>query len=150
MNIDIHEHYDKIYRYCYFRLKNQYLAEDITQETFLRFLECGSYKETGRPLAYLYTVARNLCIDEFRKTKAEELASDIVQDGFEDALVEKEDLHKAITALSIEEQELLLLRYVNDVSFIDLCRMYSKSRFAIYRELKKITNKLGRRISDGE
>ena len=44
MNIDIGEQYDKIYRYCYFKLKNQYLAEDITQETFLRFLESAGGK----------------------------------------------------------------------------------------------------------
>ena len=52
--IDIEEQYDKIYRYCYFRLKNQHLAEDITQETFLRFFESSSYKDTGRPLAYFF------------------------------------------------------------------------------------------------
>jgi len=149
MHIDIDEQYDKVYRYCYFRVKNQHLAEDITQETFLRFFESSSYRDTGRPLAYLYTVARNLCIDEFRKVHTEELKEEIVQNGFEDAVVEKENLHQAMATLSKEEQELILLRYVNEVSFADLSKMYEKSRFALYRELSKITNKLERRISDG-
>lgn len=149
MHIDIEEQYDKVYRYCYFRVKNQHLAEDITQETFLRFFESSSYKDAGRPLAYLYTVARNLCIDEFRKVHTEELKEEIVQNGFEDAVVEKENLYQAMTALSREEQELMLLRYVNEVSFADLSKMYGKSRFALYRELSKITSKLERRISDG-
>jgi len=149
MNIDIDEQYDKVYRYCYFRVKNQHLAEDITQETFLRFFESSSYKDTGRPLAYLYTVARNLCIDEFRKVHTEELKEEIVQNGFEDAVVEKENLHQAMESLSKEEQELILLRYVNEVSLADLSKMYEKSRFALYRELSKITSKLERRISDG-
>jgi len=149
MHIDIDEQYDKVYRYCYFRVKNQHLAEDITQETFLRFFESSSYKDAGRPLAYLYTVARNLCIDEFRKVHTEELKEEIVQNGFEDAVVEKENLHQAMATLSKEEQELILLRYVNEVSFADLSKMYEKSRFALYRELSKITNKLERRISDG-
>jgi len=149
MHIDIDEQYDKVYRYCYFRVKNQHLAEDITQETFLRFFESNSYKDTGRPLAYLYTVARNLCIDEFRKVHTEELKEEIVQNGFEDAAVEKENLHQAMATLSKEEQELILLRYVNEVSFADLSKMYGKSRFALYRELSKITSKLERRISDG-
>lgn len=149
MNIDIDEHYDKIYRYCYFKLKNQHLAEDITQETFLRFMESNSYKDIGRPLAYLYTVARNLCMDEFRKVPTEELKEDMKQNGFEDAVVEKENLQQAMKELSNEEQELLLLRYVNEVSFADLSNMYGKSRFALYRELSKITKKLGRRLSDG-
>ncbi len=149
MSMDIDEQYDKIYRYCYFRLKNQHLAEDITQETFLRFLESSSYKDTGRPLAYLYTIARNLCIEEFRKVPTEELKEEIEQKGFEDTLVEKQTLHEAMDSLTKEEQELLLLRYVNQVAFKDLCRLYGKSRFALYRELSQITNKLERRISDG-
>lgn len=149
MHIDIDEQYDKVYRYCYFRVKNQHLAEDITQETFLRFFESSSYKDAGRPLAYLYTVARNLCIDEFRKVHTEELKEEIVQNGFEDAVVEKENLRQAMATLSKEEQELILLRYVNEVSFADLSQMYEKSRFALYRELSKITSKLERRISDG-
>ncbi len=149
MKIDIEEQYDKIYRYCYFKLRNQHLAEDITQEAFLRFFECDSYKDTGRPLAYLYTVARNLCMDEFRKTHAEELKDEIADKGFEDTLIEKEDLEQAMKTLEKAEQELLLLRYVNEVSFADLSRMYGKSRFALHRELTKIVKKLERRISDG-
>ncbi len=39
MSVDIEEQYDKIYRYCYFRLRSRQTAEDITQETFLRYLE---------------------------------------------------------------------------------------------------------------
>lgn len=149
MNIDINEQYDKIYRYIYFRLKNQHIAEDLTQETFLRFLENDSYREKGRQLAYLYTIARNLCIDEFRKLPMEELKEDIVQKGFEDRVVEKQSLQQAMEALSREEQELLLLRYVNELSMADLGRLFGKSRFALYRELTKITEKLERRISDG-
>ena len=149
MHIDIDEQYDKVYRYCYFRVKNQHLAEDITQETFLRFFESSSYRDAGRPLAFLYTVARNLCIDEFRKVHTEELKEEIVQNGFEDAVVEKENLQQAMETLTKEEQELLLLRYVNEVSLADLSNMYGKSRFALYRELSKITSKLERRISDG-
>lgn len=149
MHMDMDEQYDKVYRYCYFKVKNQHLAEDITQETFLRFLESSSYRDTGRPLAYLYTVARNLCMDEFRKVPMEELKEDLSQNGFEDAIVEKENLYQAMAALTKEEQELLLLRYVNEVSFADLSKLYGKSRFALYRELSKITKKLERRISDG-
>ena len=149
MRIDIEEQYDKIYRYCYFRLKNQHLAEDITQETFLRGLESDSYKDTGRPLAYLYTIARNLCIDEFRRIHVEELKEEIADHGFEEMLVEKEDLRLAMETLTKAEQELLLLRYVNEVSYADLSRLYGKSRFALHRELVKIEKKLERRISDG-
>jgi len=147
MGVEIEEQYDKIYRYCFFRLKHQQLAEDITQETFLRFFE-SSYRETGRPLAYLYTIARNLCIDEFRKVPTEELTEEISRKGFEEELVRNLSLAKAMEELDKAEQELLLLRYVNQVSFADLSKLYGKSRFALHRELSKITEKLERRLSD--
>ncbi len=69
--IDLEAQYDKIYRYCYFKLHSREAAEDITQETFLRFLQSESYQEKGKSLAYLYTIARNLCINNFRKALGE-------------------------------------------------------------------------------
>lgn len=39
MSMDLEEQYDKIYRYCYFKVHQRETAEDITQETFLRFLD---------------------------------------------------------------------------------------------------------------
>ncbi|MBQ7924715.1 MAG: sigma-70 family RNA polymerase sigma factor [Lachnospiraceae bacterium] len=148
MSINIEEQYDKIYRYCYFRVKNQHTAEDITQETFLRFFESSSYKDTGRPLAYLYTIARNLCIEEFRKVPSQELKEELVQTGFEEEVIERQVLQQAMSALTKAEEELLLLRHVNQVSYADLCKLYGKSRFALYRELSQIIGKLERRISD--
>lgn len=149
MNPDIEEQYDKIYRYCYFKTKNRHIAEDITQEAFLRFFESNRYKELGRPLAYLYTIARNLCVDEFRRVHTEELTEEAVQRGFEEEVIERTALQEALETLSGEEQELLLLRYVNEMPFTDLAQLYGKSRFALYRELSKITSKLERRLSDG-
>lgn len=148
MSINIEEQYDKIYRYCYFRVKNQHTAEDITQETFLRFFESSSYKDTGRPLAYLYTIARNLCMEEFRKVPSQELKEELVQTGFEEEVIERQVLQQAMSALTKAEEELLLLRHVNQVSYADLCKLYGKSRFALYRELSQIIGKLERRISD--
>ena len=65
--IDLENQYDKIYRYCYFRLRNRERAEDVTQETFLRWLTSDTYRDRNQLLHYLYTVARNLCADESRR-----------------------------------------------------------------------------------
>lgn len=54
--MDLEEQYDKIYRYCYFKLHHQQMAEDITQETFLRFWESNDYCERGQKLQYLYKI----------------------------------------------------------------------------------------------
>lgn len=63
--MDMEEQYDKIYRYCYFRLRSRQTAEDITQETFLRYLEKYQGSTAGQALKCLYTIARNLCVDEY-------------------------------------------------------------------------------------
>ena len=64
--MDIEEQYDKIFHYCYYRIRDKNVAEDITQEVFLRFYN-SNYVEQQKEIRYLYTIARNLCIDEYRK-----------------------------------------------------------------------------------
>ena len=64
--MDIEEQYDKIFHYCYYRIRDKNVAEDITQEVFLRFYT-SNYVEQQKEIRYLYTIARNLCIDEYRK-----------------------------------------------------------------------------------
>ena len=67
MSLDINEQYDKIYRYCFLRVRHKETAEDLTQETFLRYLEHPQYHSEDKTLQLLYTIAGNLCTDEFRK-----------------------------------------------------------------------------------
>ena len=65
--MNLEEYYNNIYRYCYLHTQNRHTAEDLTQETFLKFLETSNYQDRGKPLAFLYTIARNLCIDHIRQ-----------------------------------------------------------------------------------
>ena len=137
--MDIEKQYDKIYRYCYFKLYDKQLAQDITQETFLRFYRQGLSFDRGRELPYLYTIAKNLCIDEFRKQAVdsiEELESEATSDLAEewiDLLV----LRSIVSKLSNDEQELLFLRYVNELPITSICEITGLSRFAVYRRLSK-------------
>ena len=135
----IEEHYDKIYRYCYFKLNDRQLAQDLTQETFLRFYRQGLRLDNGKELPYLYTIAKNLCVDEFRKQpphRMEELEDGAASDPTEewiDTLV----LRSVVGRLPGEEQELLFLRYVNELPMISICKITGLSRFAVYRRLSK-------------
>ena len=137
--MDIEKQYDKIYRYCYFKLYDKQLAQDITQETFLRFYQQGLSFDHGRELPYLYTIAKNLCIDEFRKQPAgniEEAANEAAVDpseGWLDTLV----LRAVVSQLPSDEQELLFLRYVNELPITSICEITGLSRFAVYRRLSK-------------
>lgn len=146
--MDYEAQYDKIYRYCYFKLHNQTVAEDVTQETFLRFLESGTYKERGRELNYLYTIARNLCIDESRKRVFEELPEETSEDGPEAHVLEHVVMKQAMEALTPEERELALLRYVNEVPVKVICELRGCSRFAVNRQLKQVLKKLRENLQE--
>ena len=138
-HLDIEQQYDKIYRDCYFKLYDKQLAQDITQETFLRFYRQGLSLDHGRELPYLYTIAKNLCIDEFRKQAVdsiEELENEATSDLAEewiDMLV----LRSIVSKLPNDEQELLFLRYVNELPITSICEITGLSRFAVYRRLSK-------------
>ena len=147
--VNYEEQYDKIYRYCYFRLKNQEVAEDITQETFLRFLESNTYEERGCALRYLYTIARNLCIAEYRKPIEYQLKEeDLVDEQAEETWLEQIAVELALKTLTEEEQELILLRYVNEVPVSVICDLEQCSRFVLYRRMNKILKKLKKAIGE--
>lgn len=144
--MDLEEEYDKIYRYCYFKVRRRETAEDITQEAFLRFLESGCVN-TGKNLHYLYTIARNLCVDEFRRRKTEALDDEAADSFSEDSMVENLSVRIALSQLEETDRELLLLRYVNEAPIAVIGRLYGISRFAVYRRVlqavKNLKEKLG-------
>ena len=137
--MDIEEQYDKIYRYCYFKLYDDQIAQDITQETFLRFCKQGLNLGSDKELPYLYTIAKNLCIDHFRRRTTEsleEITEEVIDDPTED-LISNLTLRMTISKLPEDEQELIFLRYVNEVSITTICKITGLSRFAVYRKLSK-------------
>lgn len=141
--MDLNLIYDKIYRYVYFRVHDSDLAEDITQETFLRHIEkkgnMASYE-----MRYLYAIAKNLCIDEFRRIKEYTMPEgyEETSDFPENEILSSIELRRALLGMDKESQELLLLRYVNEESVTTICKLYECSRFALYRKLKKAENEL--------
>ena len=137
--MDIEEQYDKIYRYCYFKLYDDQMAQDITQETFLRFCKQGLNLGSDKELPYLYTIAKNLCIDHFRQRTVEslgEITEERIDDPTED-WISNLTLRMTISTLPEDEQELLFLRYVNEISVTAICKITGLSRFAVYRKLSK-------------
>lgn len=153
MLADIEEQYDRLYRYCYFKLRDAHLAEDITQEAFLRVFEDNRYMDMKKPEAFLYTVARNLCMDEFRRKKPAGLTQEKLKEAYteshEDRIVDSVSLKEALDGLTGMEREMILLRIVNEVPVEDIGKIYGISRFAVYRKIKKILKKLEGRLLYG-
>lgn len=138
--MDIEEQYDKIYHYCYFKLYDKQLAQDITQETFLRFFQQTLSFDNNKELPYLYTIAKNLCIDNFRKKtieSLENLTEEATSNPTED-WINNLTLKSIISKLPQEEQELIFLRYINEIGIAAICRIRGFSRFAVYRRLSKV------------
>ena len=140
MAVDIEEQYEKIYRYCYYRLRDRERAEDVTQETFLRWFASDTYRDRNQLLQYLYTVAGHLCADERRRTVPLPIPENL-PDAQNDPLLSVA-LRTELDRLSPEDRELVLLRCVNEVPMAVLGRLYGLSRFALYRRLNSILKTL--------
>lgn len=114
--MDLEAQYDKLYRYCYFQCKDVQAAEDVVQETFLRWLEHYPGQKEREAIPTLYTIARNLCVDMARqRTHLPLRESDRQTPDPAGDWAEKWDLERVLARLPQEDQALLLLRYANQV-----------------------------------
>ncbi len=153
MSSDLESNYDKIYRYCYFHLHERELAEDITQDVFLRYFSSCRTLDSLSMLKYLYTIARNLCIDEYRKkgrcqeeNYEEPPEGQACADSEEEQTIVSYAVRKALEEMEKEEQELLLLRYVNEMPLAVIGQVYGISRFAAYRKLRFVREKFREKL----
>ena len=146
--MDIETLYDKLYRYCYMKTHHPQTAEDLTQETFLRFLRTHGYEACGKNAAYLYTIARNLCVDHYRKSKTEllEQTHEIPTEDSSERLSIRLVLEQAMESLPEEERELLFLRYTNEVPVGEIAEILGISRFAVRRREKRALDRLRKQL----
>lgn len=152
--LDAYDHYaDAIYRHCYFRVYNKELAEDLTQETFIKtwtYLSEG--KEIKNIKAFLYKVAINLIIDSSRKKKALSL------DDFKEKevsirhynMVEKQIINQAEFASIFKEmdkledkyKDIILMRYMQDFSPAEIADILGVSANVVSARLNYAVKKL--------
>lgn len=139
----IETEYTRIFHYCLYWLHHKEDAEDMTQETFLRYLQHPEYESHARQ--YLYTIARNLCIDKLRKIQPEALAEEAVP-SVEYAIPERVALKMAMEELPEEDREIIILRYVNGEKISLIAGMFGVSRFVMSRRIRQITQKLKEKL----
>ena len=133
----IRRHKSKVYTSIYMLVKDQYLAEDIFQDTFIKVintLKTGKYNEEGKFLPWVLRIAHNLVIDYFRKDKRTPVITsgdgfDIFEVlGFHDESIEEKmvrdqshkDLRALIQMLPSEQKEVLIMRHYGDMSFKEI------------------------------
>ncbi len=142
---ELAEIYDKIYRYCFYKIRNSETAEDITQETFLKFFEHKQRIRRGEDMAYLYTIAKNLCFDYFRKKQVTELPEELPEDFTEQSEL-KIAVRDALEKLDERQREIIVMRYIDELSVNEAAAAAGISRFAVYRLERAALNELKKHL----
>lgn len=138
LEILIHRHKSRVYSYILLIVKNQELAEDIFQETFIkviRSLKRGKYVENGKFVSWVLRISHNLIIDHFRKQKLQGTVSndslevDIFNSQkFSDFTIEDEmvnnqilsEVKELIKELPEDQQQVIYMRHYMDLSFKEI------------------------------
>ncbi len=133
----LRRHKSKIYTSIYLLVKDQYLAEDIFQDTFIKVintLRSGRYNEEGKFLPWVLRISHNLVIDHFRREKRKPVtvSSDendvfsllqLHEESAEDRMLRNQthtDLKAMIHLLPDEQKEVLIMRHYADLSFKEI------------------------------
>jgi len=146
---------DAIFRHCYFRVFDRERGKDLMQEVFLRAWEYLARGEDVQNMrAFLYRIANNLIVDESRKKKETSLER-LQEEGFDpgkddtDQWKSRLDRERILASLQHLDQgyrDILIMRYVNDLSPSEIAEMTGESAntisVRIYRGLKQLRTKL--------
>ncbi|GAA4593652.1 RNA polymerase sigma-70 factor (ECF subfamily) [Actinoplanes octamycinicus] len=156
---------DTVFRFVYFRVGNRQLAEDLTSDTFLRALKrIGSFTWQGRDLgAWLVTIARNLVADHFKsgRYRLEVTTGDVLDADREDrgpegspesAVVDhitNVALLTAVKQLNPEQQECIVLRFLQGFSVAETAQTMGKNEGAIKALQYRAVRALNRLLPEG-
>ena len=128
----------RIYSYIFMLVKNNQLADDIFQDTFIKIinnLKSGSYKEEGKFIQWAMRIAHNLVIDHFRKSKQVNFVEShynesdvfdnllVLEDSVEQKIVREQilkDVKKLTELLPEDQKEVLFLRCYAGLSFKEI------------------------------
>ncbi len=163
--IEAHDKYlDDIYRFVFFKVSSKEQAEDITSAVFLKawnHIQNNSVSDFKTLKALFYKVARNAIIDHYRKksTQQEVSLQDTEEEEYNvadesvdperemDTKINMDMIHEKMFELKDEYREVIMLRYINELSVSEIAKILDKSsgnvRVMIYRAmnaLKKIIN----------
>jgi len=134
----INRHKNKVFTYIILIVKNQSLAEDIFQDTFIKVIKSlkeGKYKDNGKFVSWVIRIAHNLTIDHFRKEKQintysnEDYEADIFnskklsENTVEDLMVESQIIREVrllIDELPEDQKQVILLRHYGGLSFKEI------------------------------
>ena len=136
----IRRYQSKIYTSVYLLVKDEYLAEDIFQDTFIKVintLKAGKYNEEGKFLPWAMRIAHNLCVDHFRKVKrtpAIKTSDDrdifevlnFTEDSAETKMMKRQSHDRVRLMLDLlpeDQREVIILRHYAELSFKEIAAL---------------------------
>lgn len=134
------EYFTPIWRYIFYRVRSREETEDIVQNIFIKaFQSVGRFEQQKvDPLAYFYTIARNTLIDHWRKKKDVPIEhAALIRDNDADPheLVSQMEsrtiAQRAIAKLEGDQREVIVLRFINDLSVRETAHIMGKSEAAV-------------------
>ncbi|MCM1181356.1 MAG: sigma-70 family RNA polymerase sigma factor [Clostridium sp.] len=142
----VKKYYSSICQYCFLHIHDRYIAEDMTQETFLRFFETiNTYTEQGKVRNYLYCIAGN-CIKNYCKKKKEILlddTSEMLEESISD-IESRLDIEQAVDGLPEVLRETAILFFFQNLKQREIADLLQVSlplvKYRI-REIRKILSK---------
>lgn len=143
----------RIYRFVYIRVSDKVVAQDLTQDIFLKtWQHLVDKKEIQNFAAFIFRVARNAIIDYYRLSSRQELPleyADETADPYSDTKTSDIDknidlqvLLEHLKKMKAEYQEVLALRYIEDLSIDDIAQIMQKDKNNIRVLLHRSLNKL--------
>ena len=152
---------DRVYRYLRYRTSDPRDAEDLTSEVFLRALRAiGRYAPRAPFYSWIYRIARNAVVDHYRARR--ELASfDDMADrpdghpagdpeGHVIAIDRRERMRRAMEHLPDEQQEVIVLRFINGLSPEEVAVVIGKRASAVRDIQFRALHALRRRVAPEE
>jgi len=148
---------DRVYRFIFFRVTDVQMAEDLTSQVFLKAWEnLGRYRPHGPFLAWLYAIARNSVIDNYRTRKqtvsldeaAPLAAHDEKLDDQVELQFEMKSLQVAMQHLTEEQQEVVTLKFIADYDTTEIAQRMGKSEGAIRALQMRALQALARVMKD--
>ena len=137
----IHRHKNKVFAYISLYIRDQALAEDIFQDTFLKVIQSvksGRYYDNGKFLSWVMRIAHNLIIDHFRRIKQMNTVSNdnyesdlfnskrFADSNIEDDMIKRQvqkDIRRMITMLPDDQREVVILRHYAGLSFKEIAEI---------------------------
>lgn len=133
----ISRHKEKIFTSIILLVRDQYLAEDIFQDTFIKIIDtirAGRYTEKGKFLPWAIRIAHNMCVDHFRRMKRMPvIRTSEKEDIFnllpfndpcaEEVMITRQShsrVRQMLDRLPAEQKEVIVLRHYGGLSFKEI------------------------------